>query len=394
MVKIYPNRLGLNRIVQYKPRQSAVTIGSICASLLLSGAIGCRTGQSTGAIGRSTQHLDFNQDVQPILASNCFSCHGPDPEMRKAGLRLDLQESAFKVRPGHPDAIVPNHPELSELVKRIESKDPHHLMPQSPQGEAKPMRAEDIAILKEWVKEGAQYRPHWAFEKPVRAPVPAVQDAAWNRDPIDSFLLAGMKKEGLAPSPEADKRTLIRRVTLDLTGLLPTPQEVDAFVQDTSAGAYERLVDGLLARPSFGEERTRYWLDYARYADTYGLHFDNNRHAWPYRDYLIRVLQYQQAVRSICDGADRRRHDAGEKSGSPDCERICAVGDQQQRGRDDPGGVACESGAGAHGSLRSCLHGSDRWMRRLSRSQVRPDYPEGLLFTQRFLQQYRGTAIQ
>ncbi len=116
-----------------------------------------------------TQHLDFNQDVQPILASNCFSCHGPDPEMRKAGLRLDLEESAFKKRPGHPDAIVPGHPEQSELIKRIESKDPHYLMPQSSQGEAKPMKPEEIAILKEWVKEGAVYRPHWAFEKPVEA---------------------------------------------------------------------------------------------------------------------------------------------------------------------------------------------------------------------------------
>jgi hypothetical protein len=272
------------------PKAGIRIVGLLLFSVGLPVLVGCNGRQAQVKTSHSGQHLDFNQDVQPILASNCFSCHGPDPEMRKAGLRLDLQESAFKVRPGHPDAIVPNHPELSELVKRIESKDPHHLMPQSSQGEAKPMRAEDIAILKEWVKEGAQYRPHWAFEKPVRAPMPAVQDAAWKRDPIDSFLLAGMKKEGLAPSPEADKRTLIRRVTLDLTGLLPTPQEVDAFVRDTSAGAYERLVDGLLARPSFGEERTRYWLDYARYADTYGLHYDNNRHAWPYRDYLIRAF--------------------------------------------------------------------------------------------------------
>jgi hypothetical protein len=227
--------------------------------------------------------------VQPILASNCFSCHGPDPEMRKAGLRLDLEESAFKKRPGRPDAIVPGHPEQSELVKRIESRDPHHLMPQNAQGEAKPMKAAEIAVLKEWIKEGAVYRPHWAFDKPVRPPVPAInQNDTRAKNPIDAFVLARLNKEGLHPSLEADKETLIRRVTLDLTGLLPAPAEVRAFVNDKSPQAYEHLVDSLLARPTYGEERARYWLDYARYADTYGLHFDNSRDIWPYRDYLIR----------------------------------------------------------------------------------------------------------
>jgi len=239
----------------------------------------------------TAQHLDFNQDVQPILASRCFSCHGPDPEMRKAGLRLDLEESALRKRPGHPDAIVPGHPEQSELIKRIESTDPHHLMPQSPQGEAKPMKPEEIAVLREWVKEGAVYRPHWAFEKPMRPPLPVVaQNDPWVKTPIDTFILARLKKEGMHPSPEADKETLIRRVTLDLTGLLPTPAEVSAFKKDTSPQAYERLVDRLLATPSFGEQRARYWMDYARYSDTYGLHYDNSRDIWPYRDYLIRAF--------------------------------------------------------------------------------------------------------
>ena len=256
---------------------------------MLGTVVGCRDRRPRTMTGQSAQRLDFNQDVQPILASNCFSCHGPDPEMRKAGLRLDLEESAFKKRPGHPDAIVPGHPERSELIKRIESTDPHYLMPQSPQGEAKPMKPADIAILKEWVKEGAVYRPHWAFEKPVKPPLPtAVPDNGWARTPIDLFVLARMQKEGLHPSPEADKDTLIRRVTLDLTGLLPTPAEVSAFVNDTSPHAYERVVDRLLASQSYGEARARYWMDYARYADTYGLHYDNSRDIWPYRDYLIR----------------------------------------------------------------------------------------------------------
>jgi Protein of unknown function (DUF1549)/Planctomycete cytochrome C len=237
----------------------------LMAGALLCAAVGCHSRDAQIASGK---HLDFNQDVQPILARNCFSCHGPDPEMRKAGLRLDLEESARQKRPGHPDAIVPGHPEESELIKRIESTDPHHLMPQSPQGEAKPMKPEEIAVLKEWVKEGAVYRPHWAFEKPIKAPMPAeVQGNAWVKTPIDAFILARLGKEGLHPSPEADRATSIRRVTLDLTGLLPTPAEVKDFEKDPSPNAYERLVDRLLATPSYGEHRARYWLDYARYSD-------------------------------------------------------------------------------------------------------------------------------
>ena len=259
----------------------------LVASLVISAAMGCNRPQSN-----ISRHLDFNQDVQPILANRCFSCHGPDPEMRKADLRLDLADWAMKKRQGHRDAIVPGQPRKSELVKRIESKDPHYLMPQTAQGEAKPMSADEIAILKEWIKQGAVYRPHWAFETPVRPPVPRLNNnAAWTKKPIDNFILAKLEKEGLQPSPETDKATLIRRVTLDLTGLLPTPEEVRAFISDNSSNAYERLVDALLARPAFGEQRARYWLDYARYADTYGLHFDNSRDIWPYRDYVIRSFQ-------------------------------------------------------------------------------------------------------
>ena len=254
------------------------------AVALMAATAGCTGRHSTASQAR--EHLDFNQDVQPILAANCFSCHGPDPEMRKASLRLDLEESAFRKRPGKPDAIVPGHPDSSELIRRIESHDPHYLMPQSAQGDAKPMKPAEIAILKQWVAEGAHYRPHWAFEKPVRPEVPAPQMQA----PIDAFILRRLAKEGLQPSPQADKHTLIRRVTLDLTGLLPTPAEVDQFVQDASPQAYEHLVDRLLASPAFGEQRARYWLDYARYADTYGLHYDNSRYIWAYRDYLIKAF--------------------------------------------------------------------------------------------------------
>jgi hypothetical protein len=262
-------------------RYRKIAFVSLVTAFVLSALVGCHR-----TIAR---RLDFNQDVQPILANRCFSCHGPDPEMRKANLRLDLAEWALRKRPNHPEAIVPGHPEKSELVKRIKSNDPHYLMPQVAEGEAKPMTAAEIATIQEWIREGAVYRPHWAFEVPVRPSVPKPQrDSAWVKTPIDNFILAKLDNAGLNPSAQANKANLIRRVTLDLTGLLPTPKEVLAFVNDTSPNAYERVVEGLLARPTFGEQRARYWLDYARYADTYGLHYDNSRDIWPYRDYVIR----------------------------------------------------------------------------------------------------------
>src|SRR5258708_1277597 len=207
--KIYPNQPDPHAIVTRKRAQQVFAIGLLSAGVLFGAAMGCHSGQSTSTVMRGTQHLDFNQDVQPILASNCFSCHGPDPEMRKAGLRLDLEESTPRKPPGHPDAIVPRHPKKSELIKPIESHAPPHLMPQNAQGEAKPMKAADIAILREWISEGAVYRPHWAFEKPSKPQPPAIAEAAdWVNSPIDRFILARLRKEGLKPSPEADKATL------------------------------------------------------------------------------------------------------------------------------------------------------------------------------------------
>lgn len=233
--------------------------------------------------------LDFNTDVQPILASSCFSCHGPDPGNRKAGLRLDLEETALKKRPGRKDAIVPGRPDLSEMIARIESKDPRHLMPQTAEGEAKPMKPAEITILKKWIAEGAHYEPHWAFEAPTRPDLPKVKEMNWTKTPVDQFVLAKLESQGMQPSAEADKATLIRRVTLDVTGLLPTTEQVDAFEKDKSPQAYEKVVDRLLASSAYGEQRARYWLDYARYSDTHGLHWDNFRMMWPYRDYLIKA---------------------------------------------------------------------------------------------------------
>lgn len=293
-----------SRKSEAKALRPGVPAGGAAAWLVVSGVLmlgvsGCKKSHSVSqAVSRTANQsphqtgsqLDFNQDVQPVLASNCFSCHGPDPAARKAGLRLDLEETALRKRPGKPDAIVSGHPELSELIKRVESKNPHQLMPQTSEGEAKPMKPEDIAVLKRWVEEGAHYRPHWAFEDPTRPDSPAVKQADWAKTPIDRFVQARLAREGLQPSPEANKPTLIRRVTLDLTGLLPTPKEVAAFEQDASPQAYEHVVDRLLASSAYGEQRARYWMDYARYSDTYGLHYDNNHHLWPYRDYVIRAF--------------------------------------------------------------------------------------------------------
>jgi hypothetical protein len=234
--------------------------------------------------------LSFNEHVEPILAENCFGCHGPDPGSRKAGLRLDRADFAFAPHEKSGPAIVPFQPDKSPLVRRIESKLEKEMMP--PPEAHKTLKPEEVALLRRWVSEGAQYQEHWSFIPPVAQtppPVPAAL-AASVRNPIDQFIFARLEREHLAPSPEADRRSIIRRVTLDLTGLPPSPEEVDAFLADGAPGAYERVVDRLLASPRFGEQRAHYWLDYVRYADTHGIHFDNYRAIWPYRDYVIRAF--------------------------------------------------------------------------------------------------------
>ena len=232
--------------------------------------------------------LSFNTHVQPILAENCYACHGADPGSRKAGLRLDRAEHAFKPLEKSGPAIIPFKPEESPLVQRIESTDEKQRMP--PPEAHKTLESDQIATLRQWVAEGAEYEEHWSFITPKRPRVPVVAKLKKPKSPIDAFIAQRLAREGLALSPEADRRTLIRRVTLDLTGFIPTPEEVEAFVSDRSKDAYEKVVDRLLTSPRFGEHRTRYWLDYVRYADTHGIHFDNQRAIWPYRDYVIRAF--------------------------------------------------------------------------------------------------------
>lgn len=228
--------------------------------------------------------LQYNRDIRPILSENCFACHGPDSASRKADLRLDQREAAINAK-----AIAPGDADSSELIFRIEADDPEVAMP-PPGGRHKALTAEQKAILKRWIAEGAEYQPHWSFIAPQRPMPPQVATEGWVRTPIDRFVLQGLEQAGLTPAPEADRRTLARRVSLDLTGLPPTPEEVEAFVADQAANAYERYVDQLLESPRWGEHRARAWLDAARYADTHGLHFDNYREMWSYRDWVIQAF--------------------------------------------------------------------------------------------------------
>jgi len=228
--------------------------------------------------------LDFNRDIRPILSDNCFACHGFDAKKRKADLRLDNAEGAYAVIDG-VQAVKPGDPEASELIKRILSKDPEEVMP--PPDSHKKLTQAQVDTLRRWIAEGAGYRKHWSFEPPSRPPVPGGGEGL---SPIDAFLREELAKHGLKPSPEADRERLIRRVTLDLTGLPPTPAEVDAFLADSAPGAYKRVVDRLLGSVRYGEHMARGWLDAARYADTHGLHLDNERSMWPYRDWVVQAF--------------------------------------------------------------------------------------------------------
>jgi hypothetical protein len=261
--------------------------------------------------------VDFNREIRPILSENCLKCHGPGEEERKAKLRLDVRDVAIKPAKSGEVAIVPGAPEKSELVARITAKDPDDRMP--PLKTGKTLNAAQIDLLRRWIAQGAPYAVHWAYVKPQRSPLPLVRHKHWPRNPIDYFIMARLELEGLAPSPRADKPTLIRRVSLDLTGLPPTIAEVDLFLQDHSPDAYERLVDRLLSKPAFGEHWARMWLDLARYADSAGYADDQPRTIWAFRDYVIKSFNankpfdrftIEQLAGDLLDDADEETETA------------------------------------------------------------------------------------
>jgi hypothetical protein len=237
--------------------------------------------------GSAEETVDYNRDIRPILSDTCYKCHGPDEAERKADLRLDLEDPAVSLRDAGA-AIVRGNSGDSQLYRRISSADPDERMP--PPGSGKSLSPEQVALLQRWIDQGAKWSQHWSFVTPVRAQPPETEHAGLRRNVIDRFVFARLAQSGLEPMPAATKERLIRRVTLDLTGLPPTIQEVDAFLADESPQAYERVVDRLLSSVRYGEHLARYWLDAARYGDTHGLHLDNERSSWPYRDWVIRAF--------------------------------------------------------------------------------------------------------
>ena len=248
------------------------------------------------------KEVSFNRDIRPILSNKCFSCHGPDKHDRKAELRLDISEGsdgAYREKDGN-FALKPGSIDDSELWHRIISEDSEEVMP-PPEANKKLLTVQEKELIKQWINSGAKYEKFWAFEKPKQPDLPKVQNGKWSDEPIDLFVMKKLESTGITPSPEADKRTLIRRLSLDLTGLPPSREEVRKFDSDDTAGAYEQLVDKLLSREQYGEHMARYWLDLVRFADTNGMHKDYYRNSVAYRDWVIRAynqnLRYDEFVR-------------------------------------------------------------------------------------------------
>jgi len=229
--------------------------------------------------------VDFNRDIRPILSESCYQCHGPDRNKRKADLRLDLRDGLFR-SVDDMTVVVPGKPDESELLFRITTEDDEVRMP--PPKAAPRLTPGQIDLIKRWIEQGAVWKGHWAYLTPSRPAVPRPEGATRPAHPIDRFIRARLDAEGLEPSPPTDRATLIRRLSFDLVGLPPTPEDVDAFVRDTHPDAYAHLVDRLLASPHYGERMAVFWLDLVRFADTQGYHSDNHVDLWLFRDYVIR----------------------------------------------------------------------------------------------------------
>ncbi|MBL7808704.1 MAG: PSD1 domain-containing protein [Saprospiraceae bacterium] len=247
--------------------------------------------KSASAADELPDRVSYNFHIRPILSDKCFACHGPDKNQQKAGLRLDLAEAAYaplKETSG-AFAIVPGHPESSELIKRITSQDPDYQMP-TPDSHLGPLSEREVKLLDKWIRQGAVYEKHWAFLKPVKTELPKVSNRSFPRNEIDHFTAGKMSEKGLKPNPVAQPEQLLKRLSLDLTGLLPTATETENFVQQFSDQTYEQVIDRLLASPHFGEKLAVHWMDVSRYSDSYGYQDDNIRSQWPYRDWVIHAF--------------------------------------------------------------------------------------------------------
>ncbi len=256
-------------------------------AMLAVAAAACLGSPALGAAPQD-EPLQFNRDIRPILSDHCFACHGFDPKHRKGNLRLDVADSAYGAGKSGEVAIKPGVPSASALWKRITTSDADDVMP--PPDTHKELSAAQKETLRRWIEQGAPYQKHWAFEPPLKVEPPVLPGAALPSNPVDRFLRARLVHEGLSPSPEASRDILVRRVSFDLTGLPPTSDEVRTYLDDSTPGAYERMVERFLHSPRYGEQMARHWLDVARYADTHGLHLDNERSMWPYRDWVVKAF--------------------------------------------------------------------------------------------------------
>ena len=301
---------------------------------ILPAAVACAAACLTWSAA-AAEPIGYNRDIRPILSDNCFGCHGPDDHARQAGLRLDVRQPDAPPTDSGLAAIVHGKPEESELIARIVSDDPDLVMP-PPQSNKKLTPAQK-ETLRRWIAAGAAYEPHWAYIAPTLPAVPEVHRVAWPKNDIDRFVLARLEKEGLAPADEADRSTLIRRVSLDLTGLPPTRAEAEAFLADPSPDAYEKLVDRLLASPHYGERMAVDWLDAARYADTNGYQVDRDRENWPWRDWVIKAFNDNMPF-------DRFTVEqlAGDLLPSPTREQRVATGFHRNHMLNEEGGIIAE----------------------------------------------------
>lgn len=271
------NEAGKSSSIRSNPRQRIGPVTVVVATVLIV-LVFNRTG--------AAQQVEFNRDIRPILADNCFPCHGPDAGSREADLRLDLEDELYRDRDA--PVVVPGKPDRSELIRRVLTDDPSERMP--PPDSNRQLTDKQRRLLSQWISQGAPWQKHWAFEIPSRPAIPRLNsgsESQWASNPIDLFVLARMRQHGLRPSPQADRATLIRRVSLDLTGLPPTADDVSRFLNDDSPNAYEKVVDRLLASPGFGERMAVDWLDAARYADSHGYSLDRRRVMWPWREWVI-----------------------------------------------------------------------------------------------------------
>ncbi|MBL9128285.1 MAG: PSD1 domain-containing protein [Verrucomicrobiales bacterium] len=283
-------RAALASVMRLGPLSAALTLAASAATV--SAPKGTSAAATASARSESTEPLRFNRDIRPILSDNCFACHGFDSKTRKAGLRLDIPDGAFAPAKSGKPAIRPGKPDESELWVRIQTTDPDDLMP--PGDSHKVLTTAQKERLRRWIEEGAAYQKHWAFESPVAQAPPVPRSGPAPAHPVDRFVAHRLESEGLTLSPEASRETLVRRLAFDLTGLPPSPEETRAFLADTAPGAYERLVDRFLASPRYGEHMARHWLDVARYADTHGLHLDNERQMWAWRDWVVDSFNQNQ----------------------------------------------------------------------------------------------------